>query len=123
MAKKAAKRNIQIAAYHIKRHLDAHPGTPVNTAELARDYGVSRSALEKFFKGKYKQPIGQYKLGLRLKYAQDLLRAGHSIKEVTIMLQYSSPSSFSNAFRNFFDISAKQWLHEIKYNGNTQGNV
>jgi AraC-like DNA-binding protein len=120
MAKKEAERSILLAAQQIKRYLDAHPGTPVSTAALATKYGVSRNALQKFFKEKYKQPIGQYKLGLRLQRAQDLLRAGHSIKEVTIMLQYSSPSSFSNAFRNYYDISAKEWLQEINDNGNKQ---
>ncbi len=123
MPKKETKRSVRLAANQIKKYLDSHPGTTISTAALAREYGVSRNALQEFFKEKFKQPIGQYKLNLRLTEAQKLLRSGKSIKEVTIILQYASPSSFSNAFRNYYNISAREWLQEIKHNSSKQGNV
>ena len=123
MPKKGTKRSVRLAANQIKKYLDSHPGTTISTAALARQYGVSRNALQEFFKFKFKQPIGQYKLNLRLTEAQKLLKAGKSIKEVTIILQYASPSSFSNAFRNYYHISAREWLHEIKHNGSKQSNL
>lgn len=94
----------------IKQWLDENAGSPINTAFLAREYGVSRNALQIFFKQKYKKPIGQYKLDLRLKAAKDMLKSGKAIKEVSILLNYSSPSSFSNAFRNYYNISARLWI-------------
>ncbi len=123
MPKKGTKRSVRLAANQIKKYLDSHPGTTISTAALARQYGVSRNALQEFFKFKFKQPIGQYKLNLRLTEAQKLLKAGKSIKEVTIILQYASPSSFSNAFRNYYHISAREWLQEIKHNGSKQSNL
>lgn len=123
MPKKAANQSLQVAAKHIKRYLDSHPGMPVSTAVLAQKFGISRNALQKIFKEKNNQSIGKYKLGLRLNEAKALLMSGRSIKEVSIMLQYSSASSFSNAFSNFFKVSAKQWLQETKHNGDIHDNV
>jgi AraC-like DNA-binding protein len=123
MPKKVYKRAVRIAANQIKRYIDSHPGTNISAATLAAQHGISRNVLQEYFKYKFKQPIGQYKLYLRLSRAQELLRSGKSIKEVTIILQYASPSSFSNAFRNYYKISARQWLHDIKHNVDKQGKV
>jgi len=103
-----------VAVNQVKKYLDSHPYTNISTAALAMQQGVSRNALQEFFKERYKLPIGQYKLKIRLKEARRLLRSGKSIKEVTIMLRYASPSSFSNAFRNYYNISASEWLVKIK---------
>lgn len=123
MPKKGSKRSVQLAANQIKKYLDSHPGTTISTAALARQYGVSRNTLQEFFKDNFKQPIGQYKLNLRLTEAKKLLKAGKSIKEVTIILQYASPSSFSNAFRNYYHISAREWLQEVKLKGSKQSDL
>lgn len=120
MPKKEVNRSVQVAATQIKKYLDGHPNTTLSTAALARQYHVSRNALQEFFKERYKQPIGQYKLQLRLGEAQRLLRMGKSVKEVSILLRYASPSSFSNAFKNYYNISAKEWLNEVETNGNNQ---
>ena len=114
MPKKEVNRSVQVAATQIKKYLDGHPNTNISTAALARQYHVSRNALQDYFKEKYKQPIGQYKLKLRLGEAKRLLRLGKSVKEVSIVLRYSSPSSFSNAFKNYFNISATEWLNKIE---------
>jgi AraC-like DNA-binding protein len=119
--KKGVLRPVHIAAHQAKKYLDAHPGTAISTAELAMRNKVSRNALQEYFKMKYKQSIGQYKLKNRMNEARRLLKTGKSIKEVTITLRYASPSSFSNAFKNYYDISASEWLLQLKYNGNRQG--
>jgi AraC-like DNA-binding protein len=120
MPQKEVNRSVQVAAMQIKKYLDGHPYTQLSTAALARQYHLSRNALQDFFKEKYKQPIGQYKLKLRLGEAQRLLRMGKSVKEVSILLRYASPSSFSNAFKNYYDISATEWLNEVEGNSNKQ---
>jgi len=53
------------------------------------------------------------------KYLQD----GKSIKEISIILRYSSPSSFSNAFRKQFNASPSEWLKANKTNANKQRNA
>jgi AraC family transcriptional regulator len=114
MTKKGSRRSVKVAAMEIKQWLDENSGMSINTTILAREYGVSRNALQIYFKKKYKKPIGQYKLGLRLKAAKEMLKSGKSIKEVAILLSYSSPSSFSNAFRNYYNTTAKLWLQNWK---------
>lgn len=114
MPKKEVNRSVQVAAMQIKKYLDGHPYTHLSTAALARQYHISRNALQDFFKEKYRQPLGAYKLKLRLGEAKRLLRMGKSVKEISIILRYSSPSSFSNAFKNYYDISATEWITRLQ---------
>lgn len=94
----------------IKKRIDVNPINGHNTAILASDAGISRNVLQEVFKAQYGTSIGQYKLQLRMAAAKKQLTSGKSIKEVSIILQYSSPSSFCNAFRNFFEVSPTEWL-------------
>jgi AraC-like DNA-binding protein len=112
MPKKETNRGLRVAVIQIKRYLDGHPYINLSTAVLASQYGVNRNALQAFFKQRYKQHLGEYKLKIRLTEAQRLLKQGRSIKEVSIMLRYASPSSFSNAFKNYYDISASEWVND-----------
>jgi AraC-like DNA-binding protein len=109
MPKKDNNRSLKVAVIQIKKFLDGHPYINFSTADLAGSYGFNRNTLQAFFKHRYKQHIGEYKLKVRLKEAKRLLKLGKSIKEVSIVLRYASPSSFSNAFKNYFNISASEW--------------
>src|SRR5690349_15874480 len=111
-AKQDDDRTLRVAASQIKKYLDGHPNSTLSTAALAGQYNVSRNALQAFFKERYKSHMGEYKLKLRMAEAKRLLRLGRSMKEVSITLRYASPSSFSNAFKNYFGVSATEWLEE-----------
>jgi AraC-like DNA-binding protein len=113
MARKYSK-DLTTAISGIKKHLDHHPTNGHHTALLASQAGLSRNLLQEVFKHKYGTSIGQYKLRLRMAAAKQQLKSGKSIKEVSIVLQYSSPSSFSNAFRNFFETSPTEWLDALR---------
>lgn len=105
-------RELRVAASQIKKYLDGHPNSTLSTAALAGQYNVSRNALQSFFKERYKHHIGDYKLKLRMAEAKRLLKQGRSMKEVSIMLRYASPSSFSNAFKSYYKESPSKWLDE-----------
>lgn len=109
MPKKETNRGLKVAVIQIKKFLDGHPYINLSTAALAGSYGISRNVLQAYFKHRYKKHIGEYKLKVRLAEAKRLLKQGKSIKEVSIVLRYASPSSFSNAFKNYFNISASEW--------------
>jgi AraC-like DNA-binding protein len=109
MAKKYSK-TITSMVKDVKRRLDHNPINGHHTAVLASEAGISRNLLQEAFKAKYGTSIGQYKLQLRMSAAKKQLKNGKSIKEISIVLQYSSPSSFSNAFRSFFEASPTEWL-------------
>jgi AraC-like DNA-binding protein len=111
------KRSALAAVVAIKKHIDAQPVNGESTTALAYQYGISRNVLQEIFKAKYKAPIGLYRLKLRMEEAKKLLRAGRSIKEVSYTLDYASHSSFTNAFRNYFNLNPAEWRrrdHNVK---------
>jgi len=97
----------------IKRSIDQNPLNGITTATMATKASLSRNTLQEAFKAIYGIPLGQYKLKVRMKLAQKQLKLGKSIKETSIILKYSSPSSFSNAFRNYFNSSPTDWLSRV----------
>ncbi|WP_207515612.1 helix-turn-helix domain-containing protein [Longitalea luteola] len=115
------KKGVLEAVRWVKKNIDNHPNNGTSTAAMARMAGVSRNALQEVFKAKYGTSIGQYKLNLRMKLAAQHLKTGKSIKETAILLQYSSASSFCNAFRSFHEASPTDWLKNQKLtNANKQ---
>jgi AraC-like DNA-binding protein len=118
---KQFKKGVLDAVRGVKRTIDGNPLNGVSTATLARRANISRNVLQEVFKEKYGTSIGQYKLELRMMLATQQLKNGKSIKEVTIMLKYSSPSSFSNAFRNFHELSPTIKKEKPATNGNKYG--
>ena len=96
-------------AYEVKKLIDDDPTTRISTAALASEAGISRNMLQIVFKNRYGSPIGRYKLRMRMAHAKYLMTTGKSIKEIAIMLHYSSISSFNNAFRTFYGQSPSEW--------------
>lgn len=95
----------------VKKAIDANPCNGISTEMLATSAGIRRNVLQEVFKLRYGTSIGQYKLQLRMMEAQRLLAKGKSVKETSIMLRYSSVSSFNNAFRNYYDLSPSEWIN------------
>ena len=93
----------------VKKVIDDNPTNGISTATLASEAGISRNVLQDAFKNKYGTSIGQYKLRMRMAHAKYLLSAGISIKEISITLQYSSLSAFTNAFRKYYGQSPSEW--------------
>jgi AraC-like DNA-binding protein len=116
---KKYKRSAVAAVAAVKKHIDAERINGESTTALALQYGISRNVLQDIFKAKYKVSIGHYRLKLRMHEAQKLLKGGRSIKEVSYTLDYSSHSSFTNAFRNFYHLSPVEW-RRIYHNANKQ---
>jgi AraC-like DNA-binding protein len=120
MPKKEFKPEVVAVVVQIKKYIDDHPGTGISTVKLARDNDISRNALHTIFKYKFHKPIGRYKLQKRMQEGRRLLKSGWSIKEVSFKLNYASPSSFCDAFRNFYKLNPSDWLQKQKYNANKQ---
>ena len=111
---KQFKKGIVDAVKGVKKAIEANPYNGIKTAALASEAGISRNVLQEVFKARYGTSIGQYKLKLRMMEAKYLLDTGKSIKEIAIILQYSSPSSFTNGFRNYYGSSPSEWLSSRK---------
>jgi AraC-like DNA-binding protein len=118
------KKSISSIVTGIKKLIDQNPTNGISTAALAANAGLSRNVLQEVFKAKYGTSIGQYKLQVRMAEAKHQLKSGKAIKEISIVLHYSSPSSFSNAFRNFYQLSPTEWLEQVRHhNANKQGKI
>jgi AraC-like DNA-binding protein len=96
------RKDIMDAVKGVKKIIDDNPTIGTSTATLASEAGISSNALQEVFKYKYGTAIGQYRLRIRMAYAKQLLGSGTSIKEIAIILQYSSLSAFTNAFRKYY---------------------
>ena len=103
------RKEILTAVRGVKKAIDDNPtnGSPI--AMLANEAGISRNILSAAFKYKYGAPIGQYRLRMRMAHAKYLLSTGRSIKEIAFSLQYSSVSSFTNAFKKYYGQSPSEW--------------
>src|SRR5690349_8317358 len=108
---KRYKRSVLTAAQGIKKYIDQNPGNGITTAALASEAGISRNVLQAIFRERFGNAVGEYRFRLRMEHATNYLKSGKSIKEISIILQYSSPSSFSNAFKKHFQVSPSDWAH------------
>jgi len=120
---KRYKRSVIQAVNGVRKFIDQNPGNGNNTTVLAQKAGISRNVLQEVFKDRFGDPIGIFRFKLRMTHATKYLQDGKSIKEISIILRYSSPSSFSNAFRKQFNASPSEWLKANKTNANKQRNA
>jgi AraC-like DNA-binding protein len=103
-------RHVLMAVKTIKTHIDNHPHNGESAALMAARAGISRNTLQVAFKYQYGKDIRDYRLGLRMQFAQQLLKDGQSIKETYLALHYSSPSAFTKAFKNYFALTPTEWV-------------
>lgn len=68
---------------------------------LAEEVGLSASRFEHILKRATGRTFRQHKQSMRIRQAKTLLEDRHlSLKQIAYLVGYSSPSSFSRAFRN-----------------------
>ena len=73
----------------------------LTVAYVAREVGLSQSRFEHILKDATGRTFRQHKRSIRIRQAKELLRNWHlSLKQIAYLTGYSSPSSFSRAFRN-----------------------
>jgi AraC family transcriptional regulator len=75
------------------------PGKAPSLSELAELCNLSMRQLARGFRTSRGCSIGQYLEEVRIEHAKRLLIAGKSIKSIAYSIGFSSPSSFSYAFR------------------------
>ena len=95
---KASSRLAEEVSILIERALNEHHAPGLE--ELAEKLYVSRSTLCAVFKQETGESLGAYIQRRRMERAKDLLADGLAPTQVALAVGYSSPSSFSQAFRN-----------------------
>jgi AraC-like DNA-binding protein len=70
--------------------------------DLCRQHVISETKLTKGFKQLYGTTIYQYHLGKCMEHAKEEFKRGATVSELATIFNYSSPGSFSRAFRKIF---------------------
>ena len=114
-SEKKYARHVLEAVGAYKKILDDHRsvGDPAHT--LCREYGVTRNTLQNAFKHQYGVHIREYKLNLRLERGRMMLKAGKTVKAVSILLRYTTERAFVAAFKKQYGITPGKYSHLPRY--------
>ena len=82
-----------------------------NVQQLAQQLHLNRSYLSRIFKEITGISIQSYLTNTRLQAARSLIMKDYSVSQASSMVGYSDIASFSRAFKNYYKISPKQYLH------------
>ncbi|WP_407409164.1 helix-turn-helix domain-containing protein [Methanobrevibacter sp.] len=104
-----SKRQAEIVE-NVKNDLISNLDGKITLDELASKYGISKTSLKNCFKEVYGKPIIKWRKDYRMDYACKLIDEGtHSISEISEMVGYSSPSKFSQAFKDYIGCTPSQY--------------
>jgi AraC-like DNA-binding protein len=104
-----SKRQVDIVE-KVKDDLIGDLQSTITIDDLAVKYGISKTALKNCFKEVYGKPIFKWRKEYKLDYACRLIEEGElSISEISKMVGYSSPSKFSQAFRQHVGCTPSQY--------------
>jgi AraC-like DNA-binding protein len=102
-----------VGAY--KKTLDDHRAVGDSVQKLCRQYGVTRNTLQQAFKHQYGIHIRYYKLNIRLERGRMMLKAGRTVKSVSIILHYTTVRAFVTAFRKKYGITPGKYANLPRY--------
>lgn len=78
--------------------------------ELADKYGISKTTLKNCFKEVYGKPIFKWRKEYKLDYACRLIDEGElNISQISKMVGYTSPSKFSQAFKEYVGCTPSEY--------------
>src|SRR5262245_18714047 len=92
--------------------LHARPGFAWSLPGLAREAGLSRSALAERFAHLIGLPPMQYLANWRMQVATGLLAGGAKVASVALEVGYDSEAAFSRAFKKLMGRSPRTWREE-----------
>lgn len=79
--------------------------------EIAQTLHLNRSYLSRIFRETTGISIQSYLTNTRLQAARSLILRDYTVSQASAMVGYSDIASFSRAFKNYYKISPKQYLH------------
>lgn len=95
--------------------LHAEPARDWEVEALARETGLSRSALNERFNALIGEPPMQYLTGWRLALASQALAAGNdAVARIAERVGYDSEAAFNRAFKREFGIPPAAWRRSVR---------
>lgn len=114
----ATEGNVAQLASRTKDYIDNFEGTCLNMTTLSNELGYSREYITRAYTATYNITPKQYFNTRIMNSALERLVDGERINEVAGSLNYSSPYSFSKAFKKYFGLSPKNYLLALKTSPN-----
>lgn len=104
-----SKKQVDIAE-RVKNDLVNDLESHITIDELADKYGISKTSLKNSFKEVYGKPIFKWRKEYRLDYACKLIEKDElTISEISKKVGYSSPSKFTQAFKDYVGCTPSQY--------------
>lgn len=101
-------------AFELKNYIDENIENKINLENLNKKFAYSKSHINRIFKKNFnKSPIEYYndkRLELSIKY----LLENKSSKDISLMLNYSTPAAYSNAFKMKYALSPSRYIETIQ---------
>lgn len=97
-----------LAAIHMQ------PTRPWNLVGMAAAAGMSRARFAAHFRQVTGQTPADYLAGWRITVAQNLLKSGRPMKQVSVEAGYGSSSAFTRAFVRNVGLPPSQWLKNLE---------
>jgi AraC-like DNA-binding protein len=95
---------------NVKNDLINDLESKITIDELANRYGISKTTLKNCFKEVYGKPIFKWRKEYRLDYSCRLIEEGQlNISEISKKVGYSSPSKFSQAFKEYVGCTPSEY--------------
>lgn len=100
-------------AFVIKNYIDNHLKDKITLNVLCADLAYSKSNLNRIFKKQYKVSPIKYYNDKRLTLSAKYLAEGKRSKDISVMLNYSTPSAFCNAFKMKYGLSPEKYIETL----------
>lgn len=100
----------------VRSRIDLTLSEPLSGDDLAREFGVSRNTLMRHFKSTFRITMYEYCLSKKMERATHLLETTLlPITDIALSVGYSTPSSFTDAFRRHFGKSPSQFRTNLPH--------
>lgn len=95
---------------NVKNDLISDLESPITIDELASKYNISKTSLKNCFNEVYGKPIFKWRKEYKLDYACKLIEKDDlTICEISKIVGYSSPSKFTQAFKDYIGCTPSQY--------------
>lgn len=95
---------------NVKKDLISDLESSITIDHLALKYGISKTSLKNCFKEVYGKPIIKWRKEYKLDYACKLIKEDEfTITEISKMVGYSSPSKFTQAFKDYVGCTPSEY--------------
>lgn len=106
-----------LSGNNLKRSLefiDSHLESNLRVSAVAKEVNLDVSTFTRTFRAATGYAPFEYLTMRRMEVAKELLRKGHTVTDIAILVGYSNPSKFSAAFRRINGKAPKAWLQVFR---------